>query len=49
MTVSTEKASMYLVAIVGIVAAVGIVVLLIESGMSFSQTDYSGEAIRVGG
>ena len=40
-----DKASMYIVAIVGVVAAVGIFVLL----MGNSGTDLSGQAIGIGG
>ncbi len=40
-----DKAAMYLVAIVGVVAAVGILVLLMNAGVG-SSSDYSGEAIR---
>src|SRR3989338_2107060 len=42
--VKQDQASMYLVAIVGIVAAVGIVVLLMGSGLSLSG-DYTGQAV----
>ena len=41
-----HKAAMYLVAIVGIVAAVGILVLLIGNGVTASsESDLSGQAI----
>ncbi|MBI5072991.1 hypothetical protein HZA99_04180 [Candidatus Woesearchaeota archaeon] len=39
-----DKAAMYLVAIVGVVAAVGILVLLMGAGIGSSS--YSGQAIR---
>lgn len=43
--VSSEKTSIYIIAIVGIVAAVGIFVLLTGgSGISLSETDISGQA-----
>ena len=40
-----DKAAMYLVAIVGVVAAVGIVVLLMGAGVSVLNTDVSGQAV----
>ncbi len=41
-----HKAAMYLVAIVGIVAAVGILVLLMGSGVGDSSVDISGQAVN---
>lgn len=42
--INENKASLYLVAIVGVVAAVGIIVLLMGSGLSASG-DYTGQVI----
>ena len=39
-----NKASLYLVAIVGVVAAVGILILLMGSGVGDSSVDISGQA-----
>lgn len=44
--VSSEKASMYIVAMVGVVAAVAILIMM-SGSISLSQTDYSGQAIKV--
>lgn len=43
-----DKAAMYLVAIVGVVAAVGIIVLLMGAGIG-SSSDVSGQAIKMTG
>lgn len=40
-----DKAAMYLVAIVGVVAAVGIIVLLMGVGISSTSDNYTGQAI----
>ncbi len=40
-----DKANLYLVAIVGIVGAVGILVMLMNAGIGSSSDDYSGQAI----
>lgn len=44
--INEDKAAMYLVAIVGVVATVGILVLLMNVGVG-SSNDVSGEAYKV--
>jgi hypothetical protein len=44
MMISSEKASMYIVAIVGVVAAVAILLLISNSRF---ESDYSGQAVKI--
>ena len=43
MAISEEKLQLYIVAIVGVVAAVGILVLLMNTNVETSTTDMSGQ------